>query len=130
MLQADDNLLMTEIRHNKQVQKYLVRQIDARTVEIPLLERGRVKQVLLKLGFPVEDLAGYTDGEALEVRLREVTRAGKPFHAAPLSGGSRAMRSGWAVRAAGGSGVLVLPCGAGKTIIGIQAMALGAACGR
>ncbi len=123
MLQSDDNLLMTEIRHNKQIQKYLIRLIDARTMEIPLLERGRVKQVLLKLGFPVEDLAGYTDGEALEVRLREVTRAGKPFM--PRHYQEEAANQFWmGGSAAGGSGVLVLPCGAGKTIIGIQAMAL------
>ena len=123
LLRADDNLLMTEIRHNKQVQKYLVRQIDARTVEIPLLERGRVKQILLKLGFPIEDLAGYTDGEALDVRLREVTRGGKPFM--PRSYQEEAANAFWmGGSAAGGSGVLVLPCGAGKTIIGMQAMAL------
>ncbi len=123
LLRADDNLLMTEIKHNKQVQKYLVRHIDARTVEIPLLERGRVKQILLKLGFPIEDIAGYTDGEALEVQLREVTRGGKPFM--PRHYQEEAAHSFWmGGSAAGGSGVLVLPCGAGKTIIGIQAMAL------
>ena len=92
-------------------------------MEIPLLERGRVKQVLLKLGFPVEDLAGYTDGEALEVRLREVTRGGKPF--LPRHYQEEAANAFWmGGSAAGGSGVLVLPCGAGKTIIGMQAMAL------
>jgi DNA excision repair protein ERCC-3 len=123
MLRADDNLLMTEIKHNKQIQKYLLRQIDARTVEIPLLERGRVKQVLLKLGFPVEDLAGYTDGEHLEIRLREVTRGGKPF--LPRHYQEEAANAFWmGGSAAGGSGVLVLPCGAGKTIIGMQAMTL------
>jgi DNA excision repair protein ERCC-3 len=122
LLRADDNLLMTEIRHTKSVQRYLVGSVDARTSEVSLLERGRVKQALLKVGFPVEDLAGYTDGAFLEIRLREVARSGKPFlprlyqeqaAAAFWSGGS----------AAGGSGVLVLPCGAGKTIIGLQAMA-------
>ena len=123
MLRADDNLLMTEIKHNKQIQKYLLRPIDARTMEIPLLERGRVKQVLLKLGFPVEDLAGYTDGEHLEIRLREVTRGGKPF--LPRHYQEEAANAFWmGGSAAGGSGVLVLPCGAGKTIIGMQAMTL------
>jgi DNA excision repair protein ERCC-3 len=123
LLRADDNLLMTEIRHNKAVQKYLLGQVDARTVEIPLLERGRVKQTLLKLGFPIEDLAGYTDGEYLEIRLREVTRSGKPFLPRPYQ--EQAASAFWAGgSAAGGSGVLVLPCGAGKTIIGMQAMAL------
>ena len=123
LLRADDNLLMTEIKHNKQIQKYLLGAVDARTMEIPLLERGRVKQVLLKLGFPVEDLAGYTDGEALEIRLREVTRKNKPFM--PRAYQEDAANAFWmGGSAAGGSGVLVLPCGAGKTIIGIQAMTL------
>lgn len=123
LLRADDNLLMTEIRHNKQVQKFLAASVDARTVEIPLLERGRIKQILLKLGFPVEDLAGYTDGEHLEIRLREVTLKNKPFMPRPYQ--EDAANSFWmGGSAAGGSGVLVLPCGAGKTIIGIQAMTL------
>ena len=120
-LRAEDNLVMTEIRHNKTVQKYLINLVDARTVEIPLLERGRVKQVLLKLGFPVEDLAGYTDGDPLEFRLREVTRRGLPF--LPRDYQEQAAGAFWAGGSvSGGSGVLVLPCGAGKTIIGMQAM--------
>ncbi len=122
LLRADDNLLMTEIRHTKSVQPYLLEAADARTVEIPLLERGRIKMALLKIGFPVEDLAGYTDGEFLEVRLREVTRNCKPF--LPRQYQEEAASGFWAGgSAAGGSGVLVLPCGAGKTIIGMQVMA-------
>lgn len=121
LLRADDNLLMTEIRHTKSVQKYLLGPTDARTVEVPLLERGRVKQALLKVGFPVEDLAGYTEGDRLEMRLREITRIGKPFLPRPYQ--EEAASAFWAGgSAAGGSGVLVLPCGAGKTIIGMQAM--------
>lgn len=122
LLRADDNLLMTELRHTKAVQKYLIGQVDARTAEIPLLERGRVKQVLLKLGFPVEDLAGYTEGDHLYIRLREVTRKHKPF--LPRAYQEQAASQFWANGAVtGGSGVLVLPCGAGKTIIGMQVMA-------
>ncbi len=121
MLQAEDNLLMTEIRHTKSLQKYLLNPIDARTVEIPLLERGRIKQMLIKIGFPVEDLAGYTEGDKLELRFREITTHGKPFFPRPYQ--EAATASYWAGGAAsGGSGVLVLPCGAGKTIIGMDAM--------
>lgn len=121
MLQAEDNLLMTEIRHTKSLQKYLSRQVDARTVEIPLLERGRIKQMLIKIGFPVEDLAGYTEGDSLAIRFREITRNGKPFMPRPYQ--EAATASYWAGGSvSGGSGVLVLPCGAGKTIIGMDAM--------
>jgi len=122
LLRAEDNLLMTEIRHNKSIQPFLLGPRDARTVEIPLLERGRLKQALLKIGFPIEDLAGYTQGDALEFGLREITRANKPFLPRPYQ--EDAAGAFWANGAAtGGSGVLVLPCGAGKTIIGLQAMA-------
>lgn len=121
LLRAEDNLLMTEIRHTKSVQKFLLNSVDARTVEIPLLERGRLKVALLKVGFPIEDLAGYTDGEHLEIALREVTKKGKPFM--PRDYQEDAAAGFWAGgSAAGGSGVLVLPCGAGKTIIGMQVM--------
>ncbi len=121
LLRADDNLVMTEIRHNKSIQKFLLKPVDARTVEIPLLERGRIKMALLKIGFPVEDLAGYNEGAHLEIRLREVTRLGKPFLPRPYQ--EEAASTFWAGGSvAGGSGVLVLPCGAGKTIIGMQAI--------
>ncbi|HEV2471298.1 MAG TPA: DEAD/DEAH box helicase, partial [Chthonomonadales bacterium] len=101
---------------------YLMQQVDARTVEIHLSERGRLKQALLKVGFPVEDLAGYTDGDALELRLREVTRAGRPF--LPRAYQESAASAFWAAGSvSGGSGVLVLPCGAGKTVIGMEIMA-------
>jgi DNA excision repair protein ERCC-3 len=122
LLRAEDNLLMTEIRHNKSIQPFLLAPRDARTVEIPLLERGRLKQALLKIGFPIEDLAGYTPGDKLEFGLREITRAGNLFLPRPYQ--EQAAGAYWAGgSAAGGSGVLVLPCGAGKTIIGMQAMA-------
>src|SRR5579871_5029887 len=122
LLRAEDNLLMTEIRHTKSVQKYLLGAVDARTVEVPLLDRGRAKQALLQVGFPVEDLAGYTDGDHLEIRLHEEARRGEPFLPRPCR--EEAAAAFWAGgSAAGGSGVLVLPCGAGKTIIGMQAIA-------
>ncbi len=122
LLRAEDNILMTEVRHTKTVQKYLLELVDARTVEVPLLERGRLKQALLKVGFPVEDLAGYTDGGRMELSLREVTKAGKPF--LPRAYQEDAVAHFWAGGSAGGgSGVLVLPCGAGKTVIALQTMA-------
>ena len=76
-------------------------------------ERGHLKQVLLKLGWPAEDLAGYVDGEAHPIDLREDGWE----HPRPTS--SEAVEGFWH----GGSGVVVLPCGAGKTIVGAAAMA-------
>lgn len=83
--------------------------------------RGELKKVLLDIGYPVEDLAGYTDGEILELSLLETTRTGNAFRmrdyqleavdAFHAAGGPR-----------GGSGVIVQPCGAGKTIIGMGCM--------
>src|SRR5439155_10057366 len=66
VLRADDPVLMIEILHNKTVQKFVKREIDAHSIEIPLLERGRIKQALIKIGFPIEDLAGYTDGGKID----------------------------------------------------------------
>ena len=76
-------------------------------------ERGHLKQVLLKLGWPAEDLAGYVDGEAHPIELRSEDRLG------PARLPARGGRGFWH----GGSGVVVLPCGAGKTLVGAGAMA-------
>ena len=87
--------------------------IDDDTVVVHPSERGRLKQALLKVGWPAEDLAGYVDGEAHAIELR----AGRLARCAPTS--RRRSTGFWA----GGSGVVVLPCGAGKTLVGAAAMA-------
>jgi DNA excision repair protein ERCC-3 len=85
--------------------------------------RGELKQALIKLGWPVQDRAGYTTGAPLAIELRDVTRAGRPFRLRPYQEASAA--AFWAGgTAAGGSGVIVLPCGAGKTAVGMRAMTL------
>ncbi len=123
LLRSDEPILMVEILHNRSVQKFVKVQRDDRTIEIPLLERGRIKQVLIKIGFPIEDLAGYVDGDTLEFRLRDFTvNSGALFHVRNYQrGAADAFWAGGTVQ--GGSGVLVLPCGSGKTIIGIETMA-------
>ena len=75
-------------------------------------ERGRLKQALLKVGWPAEDLAGYVDGEAHPIELREEGWRLRDYQ-------QEAVEGFWA----GGSGVVVLPCGAGKTLVGAAAMA-------
>lgn len=122
LLRADHPLLMTEIVNSRSVQKHLLRRVDDVTAEVPLLERGRVKQALIKIGFPVEDLAGYVDGDRLEIRLRDFTRTGALFM--PRDYQREAARLFWQEGSErGGSGVIVLPCGAGKTIVGMDVMA-------
>src|SRR4029077_11718807 len=84
--------------------------------------RGGLKQALIAVGYPAEDLAGYTEGAALPIHLRPLARSGLPFHVRDYQrDAAEIFYAGGDVR--GGSGVIVLPCGAGKTIVGIAAMA-------
>ncbi|MFM2090698.1 MAG: hypothetical protein RLZZ127_1187 [Planctomycetota bacterium] len=85
-------------------------------------DRGRLKVALTDLGHPVDDIAGYTPGEPLAIPLRTTTTGGQPFALRDYQRAAvDAFHQQGDVR--GGSGVLVLPCGAGKTIIGLAAMA-------
>jgi DNA excision repair protein ERCC-3 len=84
--------------------------------------RGEIKRMLIKLGWPVEDVAGYVDGGPLTVALRTETADGSPWNVRDYQHEAVEVfyRDGSAL---GGSGVVVLPCGAGKTVVGIGAMA-------
>ncbi len=123
VLRSDDEILLREVTMNKTVQRYLTgEEIDARTVVVKPEARGYIKKALTDIGFPAEDLVGYAEGEFFPLHLRETTKAVLPFSLrryqkeaidAFYAGGS----------AVGGSGVVVLPCGAGKTIVGIGVMA-------
>ena len=112
VLSTTDRPVLEEVLRSKKVAPLVGARIDDDTVIVHPSERGHLKQVLLTLGWPAEDLAGYVDGEHHPIELAE---------------------DGWELRAyqrdaaegfwAGGSGVVVLPCGAGKTIVGAAAMA-------
>src|SRR5690606_4549627 len=82
------------------------------TIAVHPSERGHLKQELLKVGWPAEDLAGYVDGEAHPVSLVTDGWELRPYQ-------QHAVEGFWH----GGSGVVVLPCGAGKTLVGAGAMA-------
>lgn len=109
---SDSSAIMLEVSRHKKIALLLTHQISDKAFGIAPFARGEVKQELLKLGWPAEDLAGYTPGTPHEIALNE---------------------SGWGIRDyqvqavarfwQGGSGVVVLPCGAGKTIVGAGAMA-------
>lgn len=119
VLQSDDEILMKEVMRNKKVRCYLTEeQIDARTVVVALGARGYIKKALTDIGFPAEDLVGYVKGEFLAITLLDITRKGLPFSLRKYQ--LEAVDSFYAGgSAAGGSGVVVLPCGAGKTVVGM-----------
>jgi DNA excision repair protein ERCC-3 len=87
------------------------------------LQRGSIKQALIKIGYPVDDRGGYVDGDKFPIELRTKTLAGRDFGLrAYQKMASQAFWSGGSVL--GGSGVVVLPCGAGKTVVGMAVMNL------
>jgi len=112
VLHALDRMVFEEVLRSKRVLPLVGERLDADTVPVHASERGNLKQVLLKLGWPVEDLAGYVDGEAHAIALVEDGWTMRPYQ-------QQAVDDFWD----GGSGVVVLPCGSGKTIVGAAAMA-------
>ena len=122
ILETDDPVLMAEVSGLPSVNKFLIGKIDGRSVFVGDRFRGHIKQALIKVGFPVEDLAGYVTGTPLAFQLRESTQDGLPFSLRDYQSDSvRAFHMNGALR--GGNGVIVLPCGAGKTVVAIGAMA-------
>jgi DNA excision repair protein ERCC-3 len=127
-LDAADEILLDQVITSPLTREYVtVREADpeagsARQVLVVTAFRGELKRALVRLGWPVEDLAGYVDGAPLEVRLEATIQDGRAFglrgyqHEAV----ERFHRDG---SVEGGSGVVVLPCGAGKTVVGLGAMA-------
>ncbi|MCW2493691.1 MAG: excision repair protein [Pseudonocardiales bacterium] len=107
-----DRAVLEEVLRQKKIAPMLGERIDDDTVFVHPSERGRLKQALLKVGWPAEDLAGYVDGEAHPIELDNADWTLRPYQ-------QLAVDSFWA----GGSGVVVLPCGAGKTLVGAAAMA-------
>ncbi len=112
VLTSTDRAVLEEVLRSKKIQPMLGERIGDDSVVVHPSDRGNVKQALLKLGWPAEDLAGYVDGEAHPITLREDGWALRPYQ-------REAADAFWH----GGSGVVVLPCGAGKTIVGAAAMA-------
>ncbi len=122
LLTSSDALLLTEITHNRRLQPYILAQLDAHTLLINPADRGRIKQALVQVGYPAEDLAGYVEGSPLPIGLRALTRGGAPFALRRYQTEAADVFHA-AGTARGGSGVVVLPCGAGKTMVGMGIMA-------
>lgn len=115
ILESQEPAILAEILRQKKIAPMLGQRIDDHTIAVHPSERGRLKQELLKVGWPADDRAGYVDGEHHPIALSEATESWQ------LRDYQRyAVDSFWE----GGSGVVVLPCGAGKTIVGAGTMAL------
>ncbi|MGH8776537.1 MAG: DNA repair helicase XPB [Jiangellaceae bacterium] len=112
VLHTTDRPVLEEVLRSKRVRPLVGTRIDGDSVVVHPSERGNLKQTLVKLGWPAEDLAGYVDGEAHPIALREDGWALRTYQ-------KEAAEGFWH----GGSGVVVLPCGAGKTLVGTAAMA-------
>lgn len=107
-----DKAVLQEVIRSKKVAPLLGAAIDEETITVHPSQRGTLKQVLLRLGWPAEDFAGYVDGQAHQIELKEEGWKLRDYQRLAAEGF-------WH----GGSGVVVLPCGAGKTLVGAAAMA-------
>lgn len=122
-LVCQDKPLLEELARQPRLRDYLGQRLDGKSFLIEPAHRGVLKQALITVGYPAEDLAGYTEGAMLAMKLRDITRNGLPFHVRDYQReAADIFYAGGDVR--GGSGVIVLPCGAGKTIVGITAMTM------
>ncbi|HXU98577.1 MAG TPA: DNA repair helicase XPB [Jiangellaceae bacterium] len=112
VLHTTDRAVLEEVLRSKRVRPLVGMRIDDDSVAVHPSQRGTLKQALVKLGWPAEDLAGYVDGEAHPIELVEDGWSLRQYQ-------QEAAEGFWH----GGSGVVVLPCGAGKTLVGTAAMA-------
>src|SRR4051812_8465145 len=112
VLRSTDKPVLEEVLRSKRIQPLLRARIDDDTVIVHSAERGHIKQLLVKLGWPADDLAGYVNGEEHEIALKEEGWSLRTYQREAADGF-------WH----GGSGVVVLPCGAGKTLVGCAVMA-------
>lgn len=121
LLVSDDELLLNEIEGQRDLYGVIAQRISPHAIVIDPASRGQIKQRLVRLGWPVEDLAGYTPGAPLEVGLLETARSGEPFGLRDYQVDAvAAFHAGGSER--GGSGIIVMPCGAGKTMVGMGAV--------
>ncbi|MDF2918516.1 MAG: helicase [Microbacterium sp.] len=112
ILRSSDAAVLSEVTRNKRIQPLLLGNPTPDTYVIDAWARGQIKQELLKIGWPAEDLAGFTPGTPHEIELHEDGWSLRPYQ-----------RKAVDIFTEGGSGVVVLPCGAGKTLVGAAAMA-------
>ena len=121
-LVVKDTRILERIRNNKSLEEFWVNNDGLPGLFIPQARRGDLKQALIKAGYPVKDLCGYLEGERLDITLRSIDLDGNSFQLRDYQKDAIDMFY-CAGQKTGGSGVIVLPCGSGKTIIGLGTMA-------
>ncbi len=114
-------MLLVELERNRYLKPYVLNRIGPHTLQVPASRRGHIKQALVKAGFPAEDLVGYLVGASMPFQLRTETLDSEPFTIRNYQQDAADIFLGqWLGRRS--AGVIVLPCGAGKTIVGMAAM--------
>jgi len=123
VISSDDALLIRELVNHKAMAPYIAGRPDDRSILVKPADRGNVKCALIKIGFPVEDLAGYAQGAPLQLSLRDQCLSGRKFELRKYQ--RESVEAFWAKGGnGGGCGVVVLPCGAGKTVVAIGSLAV------
>lgn len=121
LLICENEDLAEEINSNSKITQYIIDRVDSVTFRVDPSQRGFIKHALIEIGHPVEDVAGYVEGEHLPFEIRATTLEGKKWGLRGYQQESVAtFYAGGGEK--GGSGVVVLPCGAGKTMVGIGVM--------
>jgi DNA excision repair protein ERCC-3 len=123
VLRSDDAALLRQLAKNPRLAPLIGAPLDERRITVPSAHRGVVKQALISIGWPAFDKAGYVDGTTYSFGLRKKTAGGVDFTVREYQRHAAEAFIGNAGRP-GGSGVIVLPCGSGKTVVGIVAMSL------
>ncbi len=131
LFRHEDGELLVEVRSEAlfeqfcakpEIAKIILDWVPPRGFIIPSGIRGRFKHMLIKMGYPVHDLVGYDRGDDLDIALRDQSASGQGFELRPYQ--VEASENYWAGGSPqGGQGIVVLPCGAGKTIVGMGVMA-------
>ena len=120
-LEVTEAAILERLRHDPALQPFWLEERDG-ALMVAARERGNLKQALVRAGYPVKDLCGYVSGTALDIGLRDHTPDGRAFRLRDYQ--QDAVQAFYhAGSATGGSGIIVLPCGSGKTMIGLGLMA-------
>ena len=121
LLQVSDEFIFEQLKHEDSLKEYFFKTEPGKFL-IFAQQRGALKHALIKIGFPVKDLCGYAQGDDLSIQLRTTDIIGEPFQLRDYQ--QEAVDAFYHSGAEnGGNGIVVLPCGSGKTIIGIGTMA-------